>query len=95
MASQVQYKYNIGDKVRYMGGIHPSHHRKTGTITKRLCKGHRIDYSVLMDDSEIELTCIIERALENAVYIIDDIEESLEVNDENIRAVRRTSFDEN
>ena len=65
---QNKFKFAVGDRVMYIGGLHPTYKNKEGTITKRANKKHRIDYSVLFEDG-VQKNCIIESVLKEVIVV--------------------------
>ena len=73
------YKFDIGDKVKYLGGMFENYKHQIGIITNRSSKGHRIDYSVKFLDG-VEKKYIIEKVLE---LYVENNNESEVISNEN------------
>jgi hypothetical protein len=73
------YEFEVGTPIIYIGKLHEQYYNKTGVITKRACKGHRIDYSVKFNDDGKVVNCLLQNVLK-PVYEQVSIEESMEEN---------------
>ena len=59
-----KYKFDINQRVKYLGGMHEAYMGSIGTIVKRANKKHRVDYSVLFDDG-VTVNYIMQNVLQS------------------------------
>jgi len=78
---KTNFKFNVGNKCKYIGGMHDAYKNCEGIIMDRSNKKHRIDYTVLFEDGN-QIRCIMEKVLEPVVIIDDNVIESEEINND-------------